>query len=182
MSGQHFSEMEKAKRRYQWSRDYSSWLHCQHPIIVSISTRNWSSMTNVALLLKRSLESIALLFVTFENQKMTQPKRKKKKIWLNYLAETTFKISEPANGILASLGAGHDRLSLQRTSLSKAMGSASLKVHSPGSRPVWLLCHGWERSCSSYVMGARLTTQGTKNGSQWKQQGLHGSHHPQELV
>lgn len=24
MSGQHFSEMEKAKRRYQWSRDYSS--------------------------------------------------------------------------------------------------------------------------------------------------------------
>lgn len=75
--------------------------------MVCISARNWSSMTNVPWLLKRSLQSIALLFVTFENQKMTQPK--KKKIWLNYLAETTFETSEPAdgaNGISAGLEKG----------------------------------------------------------------------------
>ena len=55
------------------------WLEYQHPIMVCISARNWSSMTNVPWLFRRSLQSIALLLVTFENQKMTQPKKKKKK-------------------------------------------------------------------------------------------------------
>ena len=91
------------------------WLEYQHPIMVCISARNWSSMTNVPWLFKRSLQSIALLLVTFEIQKMTQPK-KKKKIWLNYLAETTFEASEPAdgaNGISAGLEEDHSRLSLK---------------------------------------------------------------------
>ena len=82
--------------------------------MVCISARSWS---NVPWLYKRSLQSIALLFVTFENQKMTQPKKNKKKIWLNYLAETTFETSEPAdgaNGISAGLEEGHSRLSLKR--------------------------------------------------------------------
>ena len=58
------------------------WLEYQHPIMVCISARNWSSMTNVPWLFRRSLQSIALLLVTFENQKMTQPKKKKRFDWI----------------------------------------------------------------------------------------------------
>ena len=144
MSGQHFSEMEV--------KDVISGQRTSLSLIIIPTSNDGLHFSQelvkydkCALLVQKV--SAKYYSAVSDFWKSKNDSTKKKKIWLNYLAETTFETSEPAdgaNGISAGLEEGHSRLSLKSLCL-QLWRKQTLEFIVQDTRSVWQLCHSWGR-------------------------------------